>query len=120
MPPNRDADTQAHRETQAEVDPEIEAEIQAEAEREIEAEAGREANADREVTAGQVWSTLEEQMRREVVSEFRRIVKEMIDEHFRFDSAQASATPSRDLHSAVEPLAGAHQPGEPANAVRAA
>ena len=74
----------------------------------------------REVSPDEVWSTLEAETRQEVVSEFRRIVKEMIDEHFRFDSAAASAATSRHLHPTVEPFAGADQHREPADAVRAA
>lgn len=83
-------------------------------------EADREVEVDRETPPDQVWSTLEEQTRQKVVSEFRRIVKEMIDEQFRYDTAATFAAASRDLRSTVKPQSSAHQQGESANAVRAA
>jgi len=43
--------------------------------------------ANQHTEAQQVWSSLEQESRQEVVAQFRRVVKEMIDEHFRIDSA---------------------------------
>ena len=39
-------------------------------------------------TPQQVWQTLDQLHRQDVVRQFQTVVKEMIDEHFRFDSGQ--------------------------------
>ncbi len=70
--------------------------------------------------AGQAWSSLDEETRQEVVDEFRRVVKEMIDEHFRISSAKPREPASGDLRATVEPEPSRHQQGEPTHAVRAA
>jgi len=70
--------------------------------------------------ADQVWSSLDEETRQEVVDEFRRVVKEMIDEHFRIGATTPLESSCDDLRTAVEPEPGRYQQGEPAHAVRAA
>ena len=56
----------------------------------------------------------------EVIDEFRRVVKEMINEHFRISSVTPPEPASGDLCASVESEPSHHQQGEPANAVRAA
>ncbi len=70
--------------------------------------------------ADQVWSSLDQETRQEVVDELRRVVKEMIDEHFRISSITPLESSRDDLRAAVESEPSHHQQGEPANAVRAA
>ena len=47
----------------------------------------------------QVWSSLDEELRQEVVTEFRRIVKEIADENFRIDSASPPTAERGDFTS---------------------
>jgi len=70
--------------------------------------------------ADQVWSSLDQDTRQEVVDEFRRVVKEMIDEHFRISSITPPESSCDDLRAAVESEPGHYQQGEPTHAVRAA
>ncbi len=70
--------------------------------------------------AGQAWSSLDEETRQEVVDEFRRVVKEMIDEHFRISSITPLESSRDDLRAAVESEPSHYQQGEPTHAVRAA
>ena len=44
--------------------------------------------------ARQVWSSLEAKTRQEVVAEFHRVIKEMIDEHFRISTAASPGSMS--------------------------
>ncbi len=66
---------------------------------------------------GQVWSSLDEESRQEVVTEFRRIVKEIADENFRIDPVSPPAAESRDLHPTVQPKSGDKQSGKSEDAV---
>lgn len=68
----------------------------------------------------QVWPALEEADTQEVVEQFRRTIKEMIDEHFRIGPATTSRPQGDDLCQAVKPQPGHHQQGKPTHAVRAA
>ena len=70
--------------------------------------------------ARQVWPSLKEEIRKEVLAEFHRVIKEMIDEHFRVGSVTTSKSTRSDLRAAVEPQPGDYQQREPADAVRAA
>ena len=70
--------------------------------------------------ADQAWSSLGQAARQEVVDELRRVVKEMINEHFRISSVTPSESTCDDLCAAVEPQPGHHQQGESAHAVRVA
>ena len=72
------------------------------------------------IPPGKVWASIDQQTRQEVVNTFRNIVKEMINEHFRFDSAAPSSASCGHLHSSVESESGRDKSGESANAVRAA
>ncbi len=76
--------------------------------------------ANQHTQTDQVWSLLDQEARQEVVDEFRRVVKEMIDEHFRISSATPRESAIRDLRATIEPEPSHHQQGEPAHAVRAA
>lgn len=68
----------------------------------------------------QIWSKLNQQQQQEVVNQFRTVIKEMISEHFRFDSNSAPLKTSENLHPSVQPQSSAHQLREPTNAVRVA
>ena len=70
--------------------------------------------------ADQAWSSLGQAARQEVVDELRRVVKEMIDEHFRISSATPHESSCDDLRAAIEPQSSHYQQGESAHAVRAA
>ena len=70
--------------------------------------------------AKQVWSSLEEETRQEVVAEFHRVIKEMIDEHFRISATTSLESKSGDLCPPIDPQSSTHQQGEPADAVRVA
>ena len=70
--------------------------------------------------AKQVWSSLEEKERQEVVAEFHRVIKEMIDEHFRISTSTSLESTCGDLCAPIDPQSSTHQQGEPADAVRAA
>lgn len=70
--------------------------------------------------AKQVWSSLKEKERHEVVAEFRRVIKEMIDEHFRISTATSPESMCGDLCAPIDPQSSTHQQGESADAVRAA
>ena len=70
--------------------------------------------------ADQVWSSLDQETRQEVVEEFRRVVKEIISEHFRISSTTPLESSCNDLRVAIEPQPGHYQQGESANAVRVA
>jgi len=70
--------------------------------------------------ADQVWSSLDEAARQEVVDELRRVVKEMIDEHFRIGATTPPESSRDDLRTAIKSKSGRYQQGEPAHAVRAA
>jgi hypothetical protein len=58
-------------------------------------------SAAEDIPAERVWSSLDQQTRLEVVNTFRLIVKEMINEHFRFDSVAAPAAKGDHLCAAV-------------------
>jgi len=73
-----------------------------------------------ETQAGQVWPSLDQAARQEVVDEFRRVIKEMIDEHFRISATTPLESSCDDLRTAIESESGRYQQGEPAHAVRAA
>jgi hypothetical protein len=77
-------------------------------------------SAAEDIPAENVWSSLDLQTRLEVVNTFRLIVKEMINEHFRFNSVAAPAAKGDHLCAAVEPQSGRHESRKPADAVRAA
>ena len=77
-------------------------------------------SANHHTQAYQVWSSLDQAARQEIVDEFRQVVKEMINEHFRISSATPPESSCNDLRAAVEPQPGHYQQGESANAVRAA
>ena len=70
--------------------------------------------------AKEVWSSLDQKTRQEVVNEFRRVIKEMIDENFRISSTTPSESSSDDLCAAIKSKPGHDQQGEPTHAVRAA
>ena len=68
----------------------------------------------------QVWPALEQADAQEVVEQFRRTIKVMINEHFRIDSATTPRSQGDGLCQAVESQPGHHQQGKPTHAVRAA
>lgn len=68
----------------------------------------------------QVWPALEQAEAQEVVEQFRRTMKEMIDEHFRISPAATSRPQGDDLCQAVESQPSHHQQGKPTDAIRAA
>ena len=70
--------------------------------------------------AKEVWSSLDQKTRQEVVDEFRRVIKEMIDENFRISSTTPSESSSDDLRTAIKSEPGHYQQGESTHAVRAA
>ena len=76
------------------------------------------SNQDSQV--GQIWSTLNQQQEKEVVNQFHTVIKEMINEHFRFNSTATHLSASEDLHPSVQSQSSAHQSGESTNAVRVA
>ena len=49
-----------------------------------------------------VWQSLDEQSRQEVVKELQLVIKEIIDEHFRISPASSSGEESQNLHSSVK------------------
>lgn len=74
-----------------------------------------------EVTqANQVWSTFDKETRQEFVNQFRRIMKEIIDEHFRISTSSTLESAGHDLREAVESKSSHHQQREPTHAIRAA
>ena len=77
--------------------------------------------SNQQTQADQVWSLFDQETRQEVIDEFRRVVKEMIDEHFRISSSLAILNRhADDLRATVESEPSGYQQGEPANAIRAA
>ena len=68
----------------------------------------------------QVWPTLDSEEARQVVEQFRRTIKEMIDEHFRIDPATSPQPQRDDLRQTIESQPGRHQQGKPTHAVRVA
>ena len=68
----------------------------------------------------QVWAELQEASQKEVVNQVRRVVKEIIDEHFRISPAAAPQPARLDLCATVQPEPGCDKQGEPTHAVRVA
>ena len=77
-------------------------------------------HADRDSQARQVWPTLNQTDRQQIVEQFRQTIQEMIDEHFRISTATTPGPTRGDLYSTVESEPSHHQQGESTNAVRAA
>ena len=73
-----------------------------------------------DIQARQVWSTLDQTEKQQVVEQFRRTTKEMIDEHFRTSSTSTPRPKCDDLCQAIEPQPSAHKQRKPTHAVRAA
>ena len=76
--------------------------------------------SNQQTQADKVWSSLDQETQQNVVDEFHRVVKEMIDDNFRISSITPPEPTRRDLRAAVEPTPSYHEQGEPAHAVRAA
>jgi len=77
-------------------------------------------HADRDIQARQVWPTIDQTDRQQVVEQFRQTMQEMIDEHFRISTAAPLGSTRGDLCAAVQPEPSPDQQGEPTHAVRAA
>ena len=77
-------------------------------------------HADRDIQARQVWSSLGQETRQEVVEQFRQTIQEMIDEHFRISTVTPPRPTRGDLCEAVQSQPSHDQQGEPTDAVRAA
>lgn len=68
----------------------------------------------------QIWATLDQGDRQQIIEQFRQTIKEMIDEHFRISAVAAPGPQGVDLCQTVQSQSGHHEQGEPAHAVRAA
>ena len=77
-------------------------------------------HADRDIQARQVWPTIDQTDRQQVVEQFRQTIQEMIDEHFRISTATPLGPTCEDLCAAIQPQPSPDQQGEPTDAVRAA
>ena len=68
----------------------------------------------------EIWFSIEQSERTQVVGQFRQTKKEMIDEHFRTSSTSTPRPKCDDLCQAIEPQPSAHKQRKPTHAVRAA
>ena len=68
----------------------------------------------------QVWSSIDEDIRQEVTNQIQQVIKEMIDEHFRFSPVSTPDSKSQNLRQTVQPPSSHSQHRESEDAVRAA